>query len=56
MCTEECLFTAYDEWHTAEIPSFTVADGDSVTVGIHVEIPAAGAWGKIDDALLNSLS
>ncbi|MCD7859771.1 MAG: Ig-like domain-containing protein [Firmicutes bacterium] len=56
VCTEECLFTAYDEWHTAEIPSFTVADGDSVTVGIHVEIPAAGAWGKIDDALLNSLS
>jgi len=31
-----------------------VKAGDSVTVGIYVHCQGAGAWGKIDDVLLNS--
>ena len=50
-------FTVYNEWHTAAIPEFTVNDGDTVVVGIYVKCAGAGngAWGKIDDAMLNSI-
>ncbi len=56
--TAPATITSYNEWHTAEIPSFTVNDGDSVEVGIHVACDPSGngAWGKIDDALLNSVA
>ena len=50
--------TSYNEWHTAFIPHFEVEDGDVITVGIHVSCDPKGngAWGKIDDALLNSVA
>lgn len=50
-------FTVYNEWHTSTIKSFEVKEGDVVTVGLYVKAYGAGngAWGKIDDALLNSV-
>ena len=50
-------FTVYNEWHTSTIKSFEVKEGDTVTVGLYVKAYGAGngAWGKIDDALLNSV-
>ena len=53
----DATFTVYNEWHTAKINSFEVKDGDVVTVGIYVKTNGSGngAWGKIDDALLNSV-
>lgn len=58
VATAPATITSYNEWHTAEIPSFTVNDGDTVEVGIHVACDPSGngAWGKIDDALLNSVA
>ena len=52
----DAQFTVYNEWHTATISNIAVADGDVVTVGLYVKTAGAGngAWGKIDDALLNS--
>ena len=53
----DAKFTVYNEWHTATINNFEVKDGDAVTVGIYVKAAGSGngAWGKIDDALLNSV-
>ncbi len=47
--------TVYEEWHTAEISGVEVKDGDAVEVGIYVKCSGSGsgAWGKIDDAMLN---
>ena len=55
--TENVQFTVYNEWHTATIYDITVSEGDVVTVGIYVNCAGSGngAWGKIDDALLNSI-
>ncbi|MBQ9978479.1 MAG: glycosyl hydrolase 53 family protein [Clostridia bacterium] len=47
-------FTVYNEWHTTLIEGIEVNEGDVVTVGVYVKAPG-GAWGKIDDALLNSV-
>ncbi len=49
--------TFYNSWDTPVISDIPVKTGDLVTVGIHVECSGegAGAWGKIDDGLLNSL-
>lgn len=49
----DALFTIYNEWHVASINNFEVNEGDVVTVGIYFNGPAK-AWGKIDDAMLNS--
>ena len=53
--TEATDITVYNEWHNAVISGIDVKPSDVLTVGIHVECPGAGsgAWGKIDDALLN---
>lgn len=48
--------TVYDEWHTAKISDINCAEGDVLTVGIYVKCAGPNAWGKIDDALLNSVS
>ena len=50
--------TSYGNWDTQTCPVFSCKAGDNVEVGIHVECQGAGngAWGKIDDALLNSVS
>ena len=50
----DAYFTSYDEWHTSSLTNIAVAEGDIVTVGIYFKGPAK-AWGKIDDALLNSV-
>ena len=54
--TADLTITVYNEWHTAVISGIEVNDGDVVTVGIYVKCSGAGngAWGKIDDAMLNS--
>lgn len=49
--------TSYGNWDTAVTPAFTCQDGDQVTVGVYVKCQGSGsgAWGKIDDAMLNSV-
>lgn len=47
--------TVYDEWHTAAIDGIEHAEGDTLTVGIYVKCSGPNAWGKIDDAMLNSV-
>ncbi len=48
--------TTYGSWDTATLRGIQVQAGDVVTVGISVKCSGAGngAWGKIDDAFLNS--
>ena len=53
--TQPSVITKWAEWHTPEISGINVQAGDTVTVGIHVKCDGAGAWGKIDDAELNSM-
>ena len=53
--TEQTRITVYDEWHTAEIKDIDYVEGDSITVGIYVKCSGPNAWGKIDDALFNSV-
>ena len=47
--------TVYDEWHTATINGIEYNAGDNITVGIYVRCSGPNAWGKIDDAMLNSV-
>ena len=44
--------TAWNEWHGGTVSGIEYAEGQTLTVGIYVKAPAAGAWGKIDDASL----
>ena len=48
--------TSYGEWDTAVLKGIEVTEGQELSVGIYVrcEGAGAGAWGKIDDAILNS--
>ena len=48
--------TSYGEWDTQTVRDIAVKAGQTVTVGISVKCAGAGsgAWGKIDDGLLNS--
>ena len=54
--TDTCKssITVYKNWDTPLIEHITVKQGDIVTVGIHAQCGGPGAWGKIDDAKLNS--
>ena len=56
VATAPTQITVYDEWHTAVINGIEVAEGDTVTVGIYVKCAGPNAWGKIDDAMLNSVT
>ena len=47
-------FTVYNEWHTVTINNIEYNAGDSIIVGIYVKSNGNG-WGKIDDAMLNSV-
>ena len=54
--------TKYDVTHLApaaikefEERESTLAEGETITVGIYVKCAGPNAWGKIDDALLNSV-
>ena len=53
--TAPTQITVYNEWHTATVESIVLAEGDVLTVGIYVKCSGPNAWGKIDDALLNSV-
>lgn len=57
VATADSTITSYNVWDTPVIEGIQVAQGDSVTVGISVKCTGAGngAWGKIDDARLNSM-
>ena len=50
--------TSYGSWSTGTIADIAVAEGECITVGIYVKCAGSGsgAWGKIDDALLNSVN
>jgi arabinogalactan endo-1,4-beta-galactosidase len=54
--TAPMAITTYGNWDTGVITGITCGEGDTVTVGIYVKCQGAGAgaWGKIDDAMLNS--
>ena len=49
--------TSYGNWDTVEAGPFTHPAAGPVTVGVYVRCGGAGngAWGKIDDAMLNSV-
>ena len=49
--------TSYGNWDTETVEGIRVAAGQTVTVGISVKCAGAGsgAWGKIDDGLLNRM-
>lgn len=48
----------YGVWDTAHIENISLSEGQTLTVGIYVKCAGEGngAWGKIDDALLNSMA
>jgi arabinogalactan endo-1,4-beta-galactosidase len=53
--TAPMSITTYGSWDTGEIGSISLKNGDELTVGIHVRCAGSGngAWGKIDDGILN---
>ena len=55
--TVPMTITSYNNWDTETVRDITVSEGDVLTVGIYVACTGAGngAWGKIDDGLLNSV-
>ena len=55
--SEQIPITGYNDWHEGVIPEFDHPAGSEVTVGIYVKCQGTGngAWGKIDDVLLNSV-
>ena len=50
----EMKITYYGEWDTGWVRGIAVNEGDTLTVGIRVKCAGPGAWGKIDDAAVNS--
>ena len=56
VATAPTQITVYDEWHTAAIEGIEYTEGDELTVGIYVKCAGPNAWGKIDDAMLNSVT
>lgn len=50
----DTTITVYNEWHTATISGIEYNGTDEITVGIYVKCSGPNAWGKIDDAKLNS--
>ena len=55
--SEQIPITGWKNWNAGEIPEFDHPEGTEVTVGIYVKCQGSGkgAWGKIDDAVLNSV-
>ena len=54
--TAPMKISSYGEWDTATVNGVAYAEGQLLTVGVSVRCSGAGngAWGKIDDAMLNS--
>ena len=57
VATAPMKITSWNNWNTAVTPAFTCEAGQEVAVGVYVRCQGAGngAWGKIDDAMLNSV-
>ena len=55
--SEQIPITGWNSWNSGTIAEFDHPAGSEVTVGIYVKCQGAGngAWGKIDDAMLNSV-
>jgi arabinogalactan endo-1,4-beta-galactosidase len=55
--SEQIPITGYNNWNIGTVPAFDLPAGSIVTVGIYVKCAGEGngAWGKIDDAALNSV-
>ena len=55
--SEQIPITGWNSWNQGIIPEFDHPAGMEVTVGLYVKCQGAGngAWGKIDDAMLNSV-
>lgn len=51
----DTTITVYNEWHKAAIDGIEYTQGDTITVGLYVKCAGPNAWGKIDDAALNSV-
>ncbi len=56
--TSNATFTEWKAWFTTDFIQFDYNEGDSIVVGIYVKCGGSGngAWGNIDDGLLNSVS
>lgn len=54
LAVQPSRITQYNSWDSPVISGIQVQEGDVVTVGIRVSCSGPGAWGKIDDAKLNS--
>jgi arabinogalactan endo-1,4-beta-galactosidase len=54
--TDTLEITSYGNWDTVTLKNIELTEGDSLTVGVFVKCAGSGngAWGKIDDAMLNS--
>lgn len=55
--TQSMTINGYGKWDTALINGIEYAEGHTIAVGVYVKCEGEGngAWGKIDDALLNSV-
>ena len=55
--SEQIPITGWNNWNEGVIPAFDHPAGSTVTVGLYVKCRGTGngAWGKIDDAKLNSV-
>ena len=55
--SEQIPITGWNSWNQGIIPFFDHPAGSIVTVGVYVKCQGTGngAWGKIDDAMLNSV-
>jgi arabinogalactan endo-1,4-beta-galactosidase len=55
--SEQIPITGFKNWHVGTVPAFEHPAGSKITVGIYVKCAGEGngAWGKIDDAVLNSV-
>ena len=56
IATAPLAITWYNNWSTAEIRDIPYAEGQTLTVGVHVKCAGegSGAWGMIDEACLNA--
>ena len=55
--TQALTINGYGNWDTQVINGISYTAGQTITVGVYVKCSGSGngAWGKIDDALLNSV-
>jgi arabinogalactan endo-1,4-beta-galactosidase len=56
VATAPMTINGYQNWSTGLIKGIEYHEGDSIVVGIYVKCAGSGngAWGKIDDAMVNT--